>query len=110
MHSVSFLNHHHSHIGSCHKSVRYPTPEPPMAQPGGNENSSNPLQVGLGVAPMFKRGVGSSCGSRLRLDDVKSPKSRLKAAINEERVALGEGDGGGVTGGLGFGCSGAIGR
>ncbi|KAK9940300.1 hypothetical protein M0R45_016968 [Rubus argutus] len=81
MNSLSFLNHHHSHIGSCHNSVRYVMPEPPMAHPGGNENNSNPPQVGLGVAPMVTR--GAPCISSA-VDDIESPKSRLEAAINKE--------------------------
>ncbi|KAK9902513.1 hypothetical protein M0R45_001547 [Rubus argutus] len=53
-----------------------------MAQPGGNENNSNQLQVGLGVAPMFKRGAPAVLvyGGRHQV-----VKSRLEAAINEER-------------------------
>ncbi|KAK9930961.1 hypothetical protein M0R45_018261 [Rubus argutus] len=76
MNSLSFLNHHHSHIGSCRNSVRYVMPEPPMAHPGGNENNSNPPQVGLGVAPMVTR--GAPCSSRMRWTTSNRRRAVLK--------------------------------
>ncbi|KAK9944799.1 hypothetical protein M0R45_010349 [Rubus argutus] len=76
-------SHSHIHIRSRRNSVRYVTPEPPMAQPGGNENGSNPPQSGPGAAPMFTR--GSSLRFSSAVDDVESPRRRLEAAINEDR-------------------------
>ena len=48
--------------------------EPLMAQPGGNENNNR---------LMFTR--GSSVRFSSTVDDIKSPRSRLKAVINEDR-------------------------
>ncbi|KAK9935213.1 hypothetical protein M0R45_022323 [Rubus argutus] len=69
-----------------------------MAQPGGNENYSNPPQFALGVVLMFTR--GSSVRFSSAVDDVEWPRNCLDSAINEER-SLSTGGGGGSIGGRG---------
>ncbi|KAK9931470.1 hypothetical protein M0R45_018744 [Rubus argutus] len=71
-------------------------PEPSMAQPGGNEYSSNPPQVGLGVEPMFTRELREVlvCGGRRRIGEKPSQSGDQRG-----EVALGEGGSGGAIGG-----------
>ena len=53
-----------------------------MAQPGGNEYSSNRCKW---VSEWRRCSSGELLRFSSTVDDVKSPKSRLEVAINEER-------------------------